>query len=91
MADAHVNFDFALGHSGQDVPEWKFRPLVKGRISVADLAAAWGPVGNATPDQIFRELEGAIKHAAARKIEHSGGTFEEPVTVTLADLEAPTH
>lgn len=86
MADGFVQFEFAMGHSGVAIPEWKFRPLVRGRISVADLVTAWGPVGDASPDAIFRELENSIKAAAARKIENSEGRFEEPVIVTAEDL-----
>lgn len=88
MSETYLPFEFALSHSGTgEAPAWKFeRGLVQGRVSLTTLEEAWDGADRRRPDEIYEELKGQIKTAAAAKIEDSEGLFEEPVTVTSDDL-----
>lgn len=85
MAAGFVQFTYDPT-SDRPTPEWRFNGTLQFQIDAEVLAEIYGPVGDATLEEVFEENKASVYSAATRKVQHFQQRPSEPVLLNSDDF-----
>ena len=85
MTAAFVQFTYEPSSDRPD-PEWRFNGTLQFQIDAEVLAEIYGPVGDATLEEVFEQNKASVYSAATRKVQHLQQRPSEPVLLNSDDF-----